>query len=83
MGAVSVVLEESGVRGQGRGERACAAVIGQFDSCQKRWVSGKGRTAVWQAILPDAKAAGPQYLMAWDVYRGHVQEALEPKFVQM
>jgi hypothetical protein len=37
--------------------------IGQFDSSQKGWVSGKGRKAVWREIPFDAKDLEPQFLM--------------------
>lgn len=39
-------------------------MIGQFDFSQKSWVSGKGRSAVWQEIPFDFKTIEPQFLMA-------------------
>ena len=39
-------------------------MIGQFDVSQKGWVSGKGRSAVWEDISWSRKHARPQYLMA-------------------
>jgi len=42
-------------------------MIGQFDFSQKGWVSGKGRSAVWESILPEAKIISPQFLMGCDV----------------
>ncbi|HND34853.1 MAG TPA: hypothetical protein PLA94_32840, partial [Myxococcota bacterium] len=39
-------------------------MIGQFDPSEKRWVSGKGRTAVWEPVPWVSKVLGPQYLMA-------------------
>jgi hypothetical protein len=38
-------------------------MIGQFDFSQKGWVSGKGRTAVWQDMDFNSKFIQPQYLM--------------------
>ena len=38
-------------------------MIGQFDSSQKGWVSGKGRGSVWREIPWDRKQIEPQYLM--------------------
>jgi hypothetical protein len=38
-------------------------MIGQFDSCEKGWVSGKGRSAVWRDLGWTAKRLEPQYLM--------------------
>lgn len=43
-------------------------MIGQFDFSQKGWVSGKGRTAVWEEIPWERKIIGPQYLMSQKVY---------------
>ena len=39
-------------------------MIGQFDSSQKGWVSGKGRGAIWRDIPWENKQVEPQYLMA-------------------
>ena len=39
-------------------------MIGQFDSSQKGWVSGKGRGSVWRDIPWERKQVEPQYLMA-------------------
>ena len=39
-------------------------MIGQFDSNQKGWVSGKGRRAVWRDIPWERKHVEPQFLMA-------------------
>lgn len=38
-------------------------MIGQFDSSQKGWVSGKGRSAVWREIPWDRKQIEPQFCM--------------------
>ena len=38
-------------------------MIGQFDYSQKGWVSGKGRGAVWESMVPKAKCLRPQFLM--------------------
>lgn len=41
-------------------------MIGQFDCCAARWVSGKGRAAEWEDLPLDRKDFGPQFLMAKD-----------------
>lgn len=38
-------------------------MIGQFDFSQKRWVSGKGRGAVWREVPWNHKRIEPQYLI--------------------
>ena len=38
-------------------------MIGQFDFCEKGWVSGKGRGANWRAVSWEDKRIEPQYLM--------------------
>lgn len=38
-------------------------MIGQFDFSEKGWVSGKGRTAIWNNINWEEKVVNPQYLM--------------------
>ena len=38
-------------------------MIGQFDFCQKGWVSGKARAAVWRPLPFDCKTLEPQYLV--------------------
>jgi hypothetical protein len=38
-------------------------MIGLLDSCEKGWVRGKGRTAVWRDIPFDAKVVEPQWLI--------------------
>lgn len=38
-------------------------MIGQFDSAEKGWVSGKGRAAVWRELGLDEKILEPQFLM--------------------
>lgn len=38
-------------------------MIGQFDSAEKGWVSGKGRSAVWRELGYDEKILEPQFLM--------------------
>ena len=38
-------------------------MIGQFDYCEKGWVSGKGRSAVWRTVPWERKHVEPQYLM--------------------
>jgi len=39
-------------------------MIGQFDFSSKAWLSGKGRTAIWEAVPWSNKLVGPQYLMS-------------------
>ena len=58
-------------------------MIGQFDVSQKGWVSGKGRTAVWQPFAFDRKVLAPQYLMSETTYREQGGNPSEPKFVFM
>ena len=43
-------------------------MIGQFDFCEKGWVSGKGRGAIWRAIPWEDKRIEPQYLMGVEHY---------------
>jgi len=43
-------------------------MIGQFDFSEKGWVSGSGRSAVWQVIPWEYKSIQPQYLMGSHVY---------------
>src|SRR5271157_3800275 len=38
-------------------------MVGQFDPCQKGWVKGKGRTAVWREIPADEKCIEAQFLI--------------------
>ena len=50
-------------------------MIGQCDSSQKGWVSGKGRSAVWRDIAWDLKQIEPRYQMARSDYvRGSATE---------
>lgn len=41
-------------------------MIGQFDSAEKGWVSGKGRAAVWRDLGFDEKGLEPQFLMGYE-----------------
>ena len=43
-------------------------MIGQFDFCEKGWVRGKGRSAVWRDIDWSEKSIEPQYLMSEDTF---------------
>lgn len=43
-------------------------MIGQFDAAEKRWISGRARTAVWEQTDPENKIPGPQYLIAKEDY---------------
>lgn len=38
-------------------------IIDQFQVSSKRWVSGKGRSAVWREVFPQAEEIDPQYLI--------------------
>ena len=58
-------------------------MIGQFDSSQKGWVSGKGRGAVWREIPWERKQVEPQFLMEESVYRKRTEEAYVPKVLHM
>ena len=58
-------------------------MIGQFDSSQKGWISGKGRGSVWRDIPWEHKQVEPQYLMAASVYRDETEEAYVPKVLHM
>ena len=58
-------------------------MIGQFDSSQKGWVSGKGRTAVWRDISWKDKQIEPQFLMAETNYRLGVPALESPKLAHM
>ncbi|GCF08765.1 hypothetical protein KDI_23290 [Dictyobacter arantiisoli] len=44
-------------------------MIGAFDPSAKGWLSGKGRSAVWNVIPWTAKQFAPQYLMSLPTYR--------------
>jgi hypothetical protein len=39
-------------------------MIGPFDPCEKGWVSGKGRSAIWREMSFDRKVLEPQYLIS-------------------
>ena len=58
-------------------------MIGQFDSSQKGWVSGKGRGSVWRDIPWERKQIEPQYLMAEEDYRRGVPQPDAPKLLHM
>lgn len=44
-------------------------MIGQHDFSEKGWVSGRGRSAVWQDVPWEKKQIEPQYLMGEVVSR--------------
>ena len=46
-------------------------MVGQFDFSEKGWLSGKGRSAIWQTQDPERKAILPQYLMRVSDFRGN------------
>ena len=58
-------------------------MIGQFDSSQKGWVSGKGRGAVWRQIPWNRKQIEPQFLMASEDYNSAVTVGGNAKFTHM
>ncbi len=64
-------------------------MIGQFDFSEKGWVSGKGRTAVWEPIAFNRKELRPQYLMRIEDYAnqldrdGNVKAVRGPKVTFM
>ena len=58
-------------------------MIGQFDSSQKGWVSGKARGAVWREIPWERKQVEPQFLMAAEQYYEDSPNALRPKVAVM
>jgi len=58
-------------------------MIGSLDPCQKGWVSGKGRTAVWREVSFDCKRAEPQYLMDEELYLRHPKRIPGPKIALM
>ena len=43
-------------------------MVGQFDFSDKRWISGRGRQAVWHPIPFDQKQIQPQFLMGEEAY---------------
>ena len=43
-------------------------MVGQFDFSQKAWVSGKGRSSVWDEIPWSNKGVRPQFLMGMSNY---------------
>ncbi|MFA5312227.1 MAG: hypothetical protein WC375_02775 [Methanomassiliicoccales archaeon] len=44
-------------------------MIDQYDFCSKGWVSGKGRTAIWDENPLYSKSFKPQYLIASSTYK--------------
>jgi len=58
-------------------------MIGQFDFSEKGWVSGRGRSAVWEDIPFSQKVLKPQYLMATDDYRARIQPQIEESYSPM
>lgn len=47
-------------------------MIGQYDICQKGWISGKGRGAKWKKIEFNNKTIEPQFLMSENIYHKHI-----------
>lgn len=58
-------------------------MIGQFDSSEKGWVSGKGRGAIWRDIPWDRKQIDPQFLMRQGDYSAEIRSPWRPKVVHM
>lgn len=58
-------------------------MIGQFDFSEKGWVSGKGRSAVWEEIPFEQKCIRPQYLAGLDDVRESPKSNLNPKIAYM
>ena len=58
-------------------------MVGQFDPCQKGWVKGKGRTAVWREISTDSKCIEPQFLIDAIDYRNTRDDAGRIKVAYM
>ena len=58
-------------------------MIGQFDSSQKGWVSGKGRGAVWREISWNSKQIEPQFLMKLADYESAAPVLKGPKITHM
>lgn len=58
-------------------------MIGQFDFSEKGWVSGKGRSAVWEEIAFDQKCIRPQYLAGLEDVRKSTKSNLNPKIAYM
>ena len=58
-------------------------MIGQFDSSQKGWVSGKGRGAIWREIPWNRKQIEPQYLMSEGNYTAAALQKAVPKVAAM
>ena len=58
-------------------------MIDQFDFSSTRWIRGKGRSAVWEAISFDKKSIGPQFLMSALKAAGSAQVRHSSKFAIM
>ena len=58
-------------------------MVGQYDFSQKGWVSGRGRSAIWQEISWDAKQIEPQFLMSSSSYGLIAQNRNDLKCVYM
>ncbi|HQZ67017.1 MAG TPA: hypothetical protein PLY87_18125, partial [Planctomycetaceae bacterium] len=58
-------------------------MIGQFDFCQKGWVSGKGRTATWREIAFIDKQYAPQFLVSETTYASKIDNSDGAKVVFM
>jgi hypothetical protein len=54
-------------------------MIRAFDYSAQRWISGKGRQAVWSDVPMAEKTIGPQYLMAEEVALGSAKGKKGPK----
>lgn len=58
-------------------------MIGQFDSSEKGWVSGKGRSAVWRDIAWERKLLEPQFLLGINAYQARIELPWCPKMTHM
>ena len=58
-------------------------MIGQFDSSQKGWVSGKGRGSVWREVPWERKQVEPQYLMDRAHCADYLYAVRKPKIALM
>ena len=58
-------------------------MIGQFDSGEKGWMSGKGRGAVWRDIAWARKLVEPQFLLGINAYQARIELPWRPKMTHM
>ena len=46
-------------------------MIRQFDFSAAKYLSGAGKQAKWEGVKWSNKTLAPQFLMSWDVFKGH------------